>query len=347
MERVAENIAIELAESRQSVEVVTSSIGHRKSFKDYELAGYTVTRLHGLMMAGLPVIPLLFLHLLRQPRGSVYHVHVAQAFIPEISLLAAWIRQGKFIAHFHLDVAPSGTFGAIFKLYKKILFPFMLRNAHSVIVFSEDQKQLVHHKYGVAARQIRILPNGIRRGFERHASRNSVHPYKLLFVGRLSQQKNIRFLLEALDGISEKFSTRIVGEGELRSELELLSKKLNLKNVTFTGRKDDEALRKEYDEADIFVLPSEREGMPLVLIDAMAMRIPAIGANVLGTKDIIQDGKTGFLVPLNNIAALQKSLLKLAESPELYSVMSQNSYEAVQELAWPRLVKRLTNEVYE
>lgn len=346
MERVAENIAIELAATGQSVEVVTSTIGHTPHFADHASDGYTVSRLPATMIAGLPVIPGLFLHLLRQPKRSVYHVHVAQAFIPEIALFAAWLRRGVFVAHFHLDVIPSGRFGVLFSAYKRFLFPKMLRSAHAVIVFSEDQKQLVSTRYGVSENRIRIIPNGIRRGFERTEKRTLRQPATLLFVGRLSTQKNIGFMLRALDGISETVTTRIVGDGELKRKYEQLAKKLELKNVTFVGRKDDDELRAEYEQADLFVLPSEREGMPLVLIDAMAMRLPAIGSDVLGIRDLIHHEHTGLLVPLDDTQALRHAITTLISSEEAYHSMSEASYEAVKTLAWPHLVRRLIKEVY-
>jgi glycosyltransferase involved in cell wall biosynthesis len=347
MERVAENVAVELAEAGETVEVVTSNIGYESGFEDVKKTGYHVTRLFGRMVGGLPVVPTLFLHLLRQPRGSLYHVHVAQAFMPEIALLASKIRGGSFVAHFHLDVVASGRFGAVFRFYKKLLFPVMLRNADRVIVFSEDQAELVRKKYAVAQRRIHILPNGIRRGFERTDPRQTFGDKpRLLFVGRLSQQKNISYLLQALEGVSDKFVTRIIGDGDLRGSLEHQARELHLENIEFVGRKDGDDLWREYNEADVFVLPSEREGMPLVLIDAMAMRLPAIGTDVLGTRDMIQDGKNGRLVPLDQPQLFRDALERIISSEHEYARMSQEAYESVRELAWPHLTRRLVREVY-
>lgn len=346
MERVAENIAVELAANGETTEVVTSQIGQTSSHTDEQATGYRVTRLWGTMVGGLPVIPSLLWHLLRQPRGSLYHVHVAQAFIPEITLLATKLRGGKYVAHFHLDVVPSGAFGAIFALYKRTLFPIMLRHADRVLVFSRDQRELVATHYGVDDARIATLPNGIRRGFLREDNKPSHTPSRLLFVGRLSHQKNLTLLLDALDGISADYDTHIVGDGELRAELEAYAKKLHLEHVTFTGRKDDAALRQEYEDADIFVLPSEREGMPLVLIDAMAMRLPAVGTDVLGIRDMISHGTNGLLAPLDDVEAFRRQIETLAGSTELYSRLSEQAFDSVRELTWPHLTKRLVEEVY-
>lgn len=346
MERVAENIAVELAAHGETTEVVTSTIGHDPAHTDEQATGYRVTRLWGMMFGGLPLIPGLFWHLLRQPRGSLYHVHVAQAFVPEATWLAARLRGGKFVAHFHLDVVPSGTFGAIFSAYKRLLFPSMLRAADTVLVFSDDQKSLVHDRYGVDLARVATLPNGIRRGFLRSDDKPLHTPARLLFVGRLSHQKNIAHLLDALDGISEHYETRIVGDGELRGELERYAQRLGLHNVTFAGRKDDDELLHEYERADIFVLPSEREGMPLVLIDAMAMRLPAVGTDVLGIRDMISHGTNGLLAPLEDAAAFRRQIETLAHSPETYARLSTQAYDSVRELAWPQLTRRLIEEVY-
>lgn len=346
MERVAENVAIELARRGETVEVVTSDIGYQPTYHDHQQPGYTVTRLRGWMIANLPVIPGLLLHLLHQPRQSLYHIHVAQAGLPELSLLAAWLRRGKTIAHFHLDVVASGTFGVVFKIYKATLFPWMLRHMDAVIVFSNDQKELVCTKYGVNPESVHIIPNGVGLDYFLEAPRTAHAPLRLLFVGRLSPQKNLSFLLESLDTISDTFMTTIVGTGDQAASLKAQVEELKLQNVHFAGRKDGDALIKAYREADVFVLPSEREGMPLVLLEAMAMRLPVIGNDVLGIRDHVLDGKNGYLVPLGNATAFRKILLKLAHNPKDYGRLSDGAAQYVSEFSWPRLVEHITREVY-
>jgi len=134
---------------------------------------------------------------------------------------------------------------------------------------------------------------------------------KLLFVGRLSVQKNIPQLLGSLEGISDQFETHIVGNGALEHDLKLLVKNLRLHNIIFHGRKDGNDLIKLYRESDIFLLPSNREGMPLVLLEAMAMSLPIIATKVTGNRDVVMNNKNGLLVPLNDIVAFRNSLLKI------------------------------------
>lgn len=346
MEKVAENMAIELAKRGQPVEVVTTNIGYDDLHKDADLPGYAVTRLRGFMVGGLPVAPMLLWRLLKQPKGSLYHVHIAQAGFPEVTLLAAWIRRTKVVGHFHLDVEPSGTFGSIFKLYKRVLFPWILRRMHAVIVFSDDQKQLVTSKYRVNAANVHIVPNGVGEEYFRAEPRTPHRPFRLLFVGRLSPQKNLPLLLQALQGVSEKFETTIVGAGELNEKLRQLTLDYNLQNVRFAGRKDGRELLAMYEHADAFVLPSEREGMPLVLLEAMAMRLPIVGTDVLGTRDLVRSGKNGYLVPLGRPDELQKALLTLASDPKTYTTMSNHAATLAAEFSWHKLIEQVLREVY-
>lgn len=346
MEKVAENMAVELAKRGQPVEVVTTNIGYDDLHEDADLPGYAVTRLRGFMIGGLPIAPMLLWQLLRQPKGSLYHVHIAQAGFPEITLFAALLRRAKVIGHFHLDVEPSGTFGSLFKLYKRAVFPWMLRHMDAVIVFSKDQKQLVTSKYHVDPTNVHIVPNGVGEEYFRTEPRTPHRPFRLLFVGRLSPQKNLPLLLQALQGVSEKFETTIVGAGELNEKLRQLAQNYNLHNVRFAGRKDGRELLAMYEHADAFVLPSEREGMPLVLLEAMAMRLPIIGTDVLGTRDLVHSGKNGYLVPLGKPDELQKALLVLASDPKTYADMSSRAAAVAAEFSWHKLIEQVLQEVY-
>lgn len=346
MEKVAENMAVQLAKRGQPIEVVTTNIGHDDLHKDIELPGYAVTRLRGYMIGGLPIAPMLSWRLVRQPRGTLYHAHIAQAGFPEATLFAAWIRRAKVIGHFHLDVEPSGAFGSIFRLYKRTVFPWMLRHLHAVIVFSKDQKQLVTHKYHVDPANVHIVPNGVGEEYFRSETRAPHRPFRLLFVGRLSPQKNLPLLLQALQGVSEKFETCIVGAGELSEKLRKLAHDYKLQNVRFVGRKDGRELLAIYDSADAFVLPSEREGMPLVLLEAMAMRLPIIGTDVLGTRDLIRHGKNGYLVPLDKPDEFQKALLTLASNPKTHAAMSDHASAVAAEFSWHKLIEQVLREVY-
>ena len=337
LEKVVEHLALEQARTGSTVEVVTSNIGYSDRYNDTQLDNYKVSRLGAKKIANLPIIPGLLFRLLSQPHKSLFHCHIAQAFIPEIAFIAARLRQSKFIIHFHVDAAPSGAFGFIFALYKKLIFPLTMRSANAVIVFSENHASLVIDKYHVAKERIHIVPNGVAPEFFYDQSRQIHTPARLLFVGRLEAQKNVSMFIESLSHVESQTITTLVGSGDKRQDLTTQATRLNIKDLHFVGRKNGEELLALYRNADIFVLTSDREGMPLVLLEAMAMGLPIVATNVDGTRDVVGQSETGILVPLGDEKAFAAALDKLINDPNSYSAMSKAARKAADDYSWEKV----------
>ena len=296
-----------------------------------------VRRLSAVEVAHTMVIPELPLRLLRLERGTVVHLHIAQAFTPEAVWAAHRLRALPYVAHLHLDAGPSGPAGGLLKVYKPVVLRRVLREAGVVVVFTEEQAESVVTAYGVEPARVRVVPNGVDGSFFHPPRRlpTGRRP-RLLFVGRLSVQKNLPQLLDALEGVSERFDTVLVGDGELEAELRARVGRLGLANVTFAGRADGEALLSRYADADVFVLPSEREGMPLALLEAMAMALPTVATDIPGTRDVV-DGQLGTLVPLGDAAALRSALVDLSSDPAAYGRMSAAARARAESYTWDRV----------
>ncbi len=342
LEKVVESLATEQHKKSMQVRVITSDQGTGATHED----AVPVTRLKSIEIMHTPLMPGLLPQLLRLSSRAVVHVHVAQAFTPEMVFLASLFKRFKYIAHVHLDIAPSGAGGFLLALYKPLVLKFVLRRAAYVAVFSDEQKKAMAGLYGISMDRIKVIPNGVSESFYYATPRKLAQKPRLLFVGRLNIQKNVGQLLDALKGVSEHFETHIVGDGELRTALETKAKQHGLQDVHFMGRKDGSELRDLYAKADIFVLPSEREGMPLVLLEAMAMALPVIGTDVTGIRDLVEDKENGFLVPLGNAVAFQEALLKLAADSGLHQKMSRKSYNLALQYSW-ETVAGTFNDVYQ
>jgi glycosyltransferase involved in cell wall biosynthesis len=96
----------------------------------------------------------------------------------------------------------------------------------------------------------------------------------------------------------------------------------------------------------MFVLPSEREGMPLVILEAMAMGLPVVATDVTGTKDIVANGKNGLLVPFGDVAAFRSALQKIKADPKLFSDLSKKSHKMASQYSWPKIAEQF-NGLYE
>jgi glycosyltransferase involved in cell wall biosynthesis len=341
MENVVEQLALIQSKNNNTIQVITSN--DRYSINEINDKGIEVIRLRMFEIAHTPIIPGLVPRLMKFDQNTVFHVHIAQACIPEIAALTAVLKHIPYVVHLHIDVKPSGAAGFLLKLYKPIILKQVLRSASKVIVFTDDQKNEISTIYGVSLSKIVVLKNGADDKYFRNirAKRRLHSKPRLLFVGRISIQKNLPFLLQALDGISSNFETRIVGDGDLMASMKGIVHKLRLRNIVFVGKANSDALLKEYEWADCFVLPSTNEGMPLVLLESMAMGLPIIGTNVTGIKDVVKDHYNGLLIPLNNVNAFRNAILELGSDKDIYSVYSENSKKSAAQYRWVNVAKNL------
>jgi rhamnosyl/mannosyltransferase len=340
MENVASSIAEEFAKTER-VEVLTTNCGAREAPRVERRGGLTIRRLRALEVSSLPVAPGIFFQALRFPPRTITHVHVAQALVPEMVWIARRLRGGKFIAHFHLDVAPSSRLGRIFFVwYKERILGRTLRAAAKVITFSAEQAEFLEKSYQVKAENIAIVPNGIGPEFipGPHTDLPSGRPLRVLYVGRLSQQKALPRLIHALAAMTQPVEAVLVGEGDERPVLEGLVRRYGLDNVRLPGRRQGSELVASYQWADVFVLPSNREGMPLVALEAMACGLPVVATDVVGNRELLRG--VGILVEPDP-AALATALDRVAESEVLRSELRKRSLDAAENYTVERSAERL------
>ena len=141
---------------------------------------------------------------------------------------------------------------------------------------------------------------------------------ELLFVGRLAPVKGLRVLLQAFAaarGTHPGLRLTIVGDGEDRTHLERLAQPLG-EAVRFTGYLSQAEVAGALAGADAFVLPSFAEGLPVVLMEALAAGKPAIAPRVAGVAELIEDGCTGYLFHAGDVAGLTAALERLAADPD-------------------------------
>jgi glycosyltransferase involved in cell wall biosynthesis len=142
-------------------------------------------------------------------------------------------------------------------------------------------------------------------------------PVRLLFVGRLVRQKGLDVLFRALATLKTRtdWTLVIVGEGPLKDELVSAARNLGMADrVEFRGWLQRKHLPAAYEQADVFVLPSRDEGMSNAMLEAMAAGLPVIGSKVAGLDEVVVDGKTGLLVPPENVVALAEALSTVVEN---------------------------------
>ena len=147
-------------------------------------------------------------------------------------------------------------------------------------------------------------------------------------VGRLNKQKRFDILIDAFDSISSKipdYKMIIFGEGELRNELEKKVSDLKLKEKVFLPGTNPEAV-KIVNRASVFVLSSDLEGMPNVLMEAMAMGVPCVSTRCdMGPEELIENNVNGILVDVGSTQQIADSILNIIENDDLAAKLSTNA----------------------
>jgi glycosyltransferase involved in cell wall biosynthesis len=334
LERVVQILATGLA-AENDVSVLTTNVGAADVPRRTVEQGVTVTRLRAVSAAHTAVAPGLPAALLRVPRDAVVHLHSSQILVPELVWLGCRARGVRYVVHFHMHVDASGRLGAlVLPAYHRHVFGRVLRAAAGVITLTETQARFVEQTYRVDPARISVVPNGVAPEFflaPRPAAEPG--PLRLLYVGRLGAQKNVGRLLEALSLCAEPVRLHVVGEGEQREQLEAQAARLGLVDgrVTFRGRREGAELVEEYAKAQAFALPSDREGMALAAMEAMAAGLPVLATDVPGNAELI-DG-VGLLVEPNP-RALAAGIDELARDAALRAELAARSATRAARYTW-------------
>jgi glycosyltransferase involved in cell wall biosynthesis len=164
----------------------------------------------------------------------------------------------------------------------------------------------------------------------------------LLYVGRVSVEKDLIVLLETVDYLNElkfPFKLLIVGDGPQLNAL----KALKTKNVYYLGYQKGEMLSKLYASCDIFVFPSKTETFGNVILEAMASKTAVVGVNAGGILENLEDGVTGLSFEADNSVDFAHKIIRMATDPILKNACITNAFERVRYKSWGSLFDRLMN----
>lgn len=209
------------------------------------------------------------------------------------------------------------------------------------IANSEAVKRFYVEHLGVSNNVIDVLPNGIDIQTFIPSSKNvplgaslGIIPNDivLISVANLHPNKGHRYLLEAFEESYQKntnLKLLIVGDGEERSRLKEQMRGYNSRtNILFLGKRQDvpELLKLSH----IFILPTLFEGMSNALMEAMATRLPVITTDIEENRELVENNKTGLLVPIKNSYALAEAIEKLIRNPSLCAKIAQSGQSFIE-----------------
>ena len=221
-------------------------------------------------------------------------------------------------------------------------------------VVTAPTNELVKELRSYGLKNVVQLPNGVKlRKFKRNAKKGREFREKLdipqnkkviLYLGRVSFEKKLEILLHAFSMIDNAYLV-IAGKGPYLDDVKKLASALKIKNIRFTGFLKDEDIQGAYSAADIFASPSDTETFGLTFVEAMQSELPVVGVSKLGAKEIIEDGKTGFLVAPGKARAFANALKKLLKNAALRRKFGRNGKERAKKYSLQNSIKR-TEEIY-
>ena len=263
----------------------------------------------------------------KSERSLPYHI----AYLAEASVICSWI-EGLGVDHLHAHFGSNPTEVAMLAgLLAQKPYSFtahgtvetdhpqfigigqkIVRSSFAVAVSSYGRAQLMRWVEARHWAKIHVVHCGVERKFYADSDASPSISARFVCVGRLSAEKGQLLLLTAMRSLFDRGITCelvLAGDGEMRGEIEAKLAELGLqKHVHITGWISGDRVREEIMASRALVLPSFAEGLPAVIMEAMTLRRPVVSTYVGGIPELVQQGKTGWLVPAGDVDQLSRAM---------------------------------------
>jgi len=259
--------------------------------------------------------------IMRREKPDVVHTHLD---VIKYAVAAAKLSGIRRCVHTVHNVAHEEAEGKLQKIINTVYF----RLGWSVpVALSPEVHRTIVSFYGMKEEKVPVIYNGVdlsrclpKTGYDLS------EPAQLLHIGRFNYQKNHKGLLDAFFILQKKCSDcvlNLLGDGELRPEVEAYAEELGIREkVIFHGSQSN--VYPYLHRADIFLLPSRFEGMPMTIIEAMGTGLPVVAAAVGGVPDMLKDGKSGLLVS-QEPEETANAVLALLEQEDLRKALGEQA----------------------
>ena len=267
-------------------------------------------------------------------RGGIHSHDIVHCHFGPNGNLGAWLKdlgiiEGKFVTTFHgYDVSRyvkekgSNVYDFLFKT-GDLFLPISERFKEKLIQLGCDKQRIAVHPMGVDTSRFLFTPRKPREDGK----------VRILTIARLVEKKGVQYGIQALAKVLKKYphlEYKIAGDGPSKTELKSLIDGLNVNgHVKLLGWKRHEEIVELMRNADILLAPSvtgkdgDQEGIPVVLMEALAQGLPVLSTQHSAIPELVQDGKFGLLVPERDVDALAEKLEYLIEHPERWSEMGR------------------------
>ncbi len=267
---------------------------------------------------------------------DIVHCHQYSPYV--YGLLAGVFTKKKVIFTEHGRFYPDGP-----KWKRKLINPLLCILTHAVTTISQATAKALVEFENIPRKKIDVVYNGVRvektilsaKASKEYKSELGLSYDKLIYgtISRLDPIKNHKMMIRAFAKFNDQNPNSellIIGNGEMRSELEQLVMSLGVEqSVIFTGFITEP--QRYLAVMDVFLLPSFSEGTSMTLLESMAQEKPSIVTSVGGNPEIVIDNHTGMIIPNNDEDALVSAMTTMAQDPLLKDTLAKNAYKRYQE----------------
>lgn len=261
---------------------------------------------------------------------DVLHAHFADINLLYAAAISAWLGAPYGVTTHRYDIL-----GEPIELATACA---LLHAASSVVTISDFNRRHMVQKYGLEEENVKVIHCGVdlsRFNFVPDRIHVDGMPLRIMNVGRLVPIKAQDVLLDALHIVRQQgvlFRMDVIGGGELHHALLSQCQALGLSDVvTFHGAQPEAVVRSFLSQANLFVLSSRSEGLPVACIEALAVGTPVVATRIFGIPELITDGESGLLVPPDDPLALAQAIVSASKDADLRRRMGAAGRKVVEQ----------------
>ncbi len=345
-EQQLRSLSTHLVKQGIDLTIVTRHIKNTSRFEEHK--GVKIIRLSNFL-PNYGFLGSLFWFILRNK--NLYHViHVHTLNSPAI--LCSFLGKALKIPVL-IKVTRSGQGSQLENLVdsklRMTLFKRIGLQSFFVAITSDVRNALI--SLGISKARIHDIPNGVNAISKQlmHSEKYTGKEVRIIYVGRLIKRKRVDLLIQTILNIKEQVSDYtiyldIIGDGPEKKYLQIISKSSSKILFKFHGALDQKDVNEKLMQSDIFVLPSESEGMSNALLEAMANGLAVIASSIPGNQALIKTGYNGRLFTTN--LELEESLIDLINNIDLRNKYSKNAYHLIQNKYSFEMISKLYLNLY-
>ena len=232
------------------------------------------------------------------------------------------------------------------RAYTFPLYRGAIRAADGAHTYARDVWNVLQLKYNLDSDRIAYIPNGVEPRFFLPRIYNSPSPLKLLYVGTWLDQRGVFYLRDALEKLAAQLPGMTMTVADCRCPPEIIKDffgpRLASTILVYPSVPSDQ-MHELFSAHDVFLFPSLMEGLPSVVLQAMASGMPVITTETGGMPDVIEDGYNGLLIPPADADAIESAVLRLAASAELRQSFGQAAQHTMTRFTWERSAVMVEN----